>query len=165
MVERRDLTQWFFKITDYAQRLLDDMVTLEAWPERVLTMQRNWIGRSEGARVTFAIEETGDAVWKVWMRALQRRVRLAALRQRVDRGLDRLALGAKRRQQLVLARLIGRPWALSWPVAATHCVQDAAIRSRSTTATTGRRKLLRLRGDRGGQSERGQCRAEEKSVH
>ncbi|MGH2595719.1 MAG: leucine--tRNA ligase [Actinomycetota bacterium] len=62
MVERRDLTQWFFKITDYAQRLLDDMATLEAWPERVLTMQRNWIGRSEGARVTFTIEETGDAV-------------------------------------------------------------------------------------------------------
>ncbi len=62
MVERRDLTQWFFKITDYAQRLLDDMETLEAWPERVLTMQRNWIGRSEGARVTFTIEETGDTV-------------------------------------------------------------------------------------------------------
>ncbi len=62
MVERRDLTQWFFKITDYAQRLLDDMETLEAWPERVLTMQRNWIGRSEGARVTFTVEETGDAV-------------------------------------------------------------------------------------------------------
>src|SRR5206468_6659675 len=48
--------------TAYAQRLLDDMETLEAWPERVLTMQRNWIGRSEGARVTFSIEETGDAV-------------------------------------------------------------------------------------------------------
>ncbi len=62
MVERRDLTQWFYKITDYAQRLLDDMDTLEAWPERVLTMQRNWIGRSEGAKVTFTIEETGDEV-------------------------------------------------------------------------------------------------------
>ena len=62
MVERRDLTQWFFKITDYAQRLLDDMETLDEWPERVLTMQRNWIGRSEGAEVTFTIEETGDEV-------------------------------------------------------------------------------------------------------
>ena len=62
MVERRDLTQWFYKITDYAQRLLDDMDTLEEWPERVLTMQRNWIGRSEGAKVTFTIEETGDEV-------------------------------------------------------------------------------------------------------
>jgi leucyl-tRNA synthetase len=61
-VERRDLTQWFFKITDYAQRLLDDVDDLTDWPERVITMQRNWIGRSEGARVTFTIEETGDEV-------------------------------------------------------------------------------------------------------
>jgi leucyl-tRNA synthetase len=61
-VERRDLTQWFFRITDYAQRLLDDMQTLEDWPERVLTMQRNWIGRSEGANVRFTIDETGDEV-------------------------------------------------------------------------------------------------------
>ncbi len=61
-VERRDLTQWFFKITDYAQRLLDDMDDLVDWPERVVTMQRNWIGRSEGAEVIFTIEETGDEV-------------------------------------------------------------------------------------------------------
>ena len=60
-VVRRDLTQWFFKITDYAQRLLDDIEPLD-WPERVMTMQRNWIGRSEGADVTFEIAETGDAV-------------------------------------------------------------------------------------------------------
>jgi leucyl-tRNA synthetase len=61
-VVRRDLTQWFFKITDYAQRLLDDVETLVDWPERVITMQRNWIGRSEGASVTFEIAETGDEV-------------------------------------------------------------------------------------------------------
>ncbi len=61
-VVRKDLTQWFFKITDYAQRLLDDADTLVEWPERVLTMQRNWIGRSEGASVTFEIAETGDPV-------------------------------------------------------------------------------------------------------
>ena len=61
-VVRRDLTQWFFKITDYAQRLLDDVETLVDWPERVITMQRNWIGRSEGASVTFEIAETGDTV-------------------------------------------------------------------------------------------------------
>jgi leucyl-tRNA synthetase len=61
-VVRKDLTQWFFKITDYAQRLLDDVDTLEEWPERVITMQRNWIGRSEGATVRFTIEETGDEV-------------------------------------------------------------------------------------------------------
>jgi len=62
VVERRDLTQWFFKITDYAQRLLDDEPLLVDWPERVLTMQRNWIGRSEGATVTFTIEETGEQI-------------------------------------------------------------------------------------------------------
>ncbi len=62
IVERRDLTQWFFKITDYAQRLLDDMDDLDDWPERVVTMQRNWIGRSEGADVTFTIEETGEEI-------------------------------------------------------------------------------------------------------
>ena len=48
-VVRKDLTQWFFRITEYAQRLLDDMSELTEWPERVLRMQRNWIGRSEPA--------------------------------------------------------------------------------------------------------------------
>ncbi|MGZ8565522.1 MAG: leucine--tRNA ligase [Actinomycetota bacterium] len=61
-VERRELTQWFFKITDYAQRLLDDVDELVEWPDRVLTMQRNWIGRSEGAEVTFRIDETGEEI-------------------------------------------------------------------------------------------------------
>ncbi len=61
-VVRKDLTQWFFKITEYAQRLLDDIDELVDWPERVVTMQRNWIGRSEGATVVFEIAETGDRV-------------------------------------------------------------------------------------------------------
>jgi leucyl-tRNA synthetase len=56
-VEARNLEQWFFRITAYADRLLEDMELLESWPARVLTMQRNWIGRSEGAEVTFRIEE------------------------------------------------------------------------------------------------------------
>lgn len=56
-VEQRSLAQWFFKTTDYAERLLDDFRLLEAWPERVITMQRNWIGRSEGAEVIFRVEE------------------------------------------------------------------------------------------------------------
>jgi len=62
-VTKRELTQWYFKITDYAQRLLDDMAELQGrWPERVLTMQRNWIGRSEGAFVDFAIEGRAEPV-------------------------------------------------------------------------------------------------------
>ncbi len=59
-VEAKSLTQWFFKITDYADALLDEMSLLEQWPERVLTMQRNWIGRSEGAQVVFTVEGSGE---------------------------------------------------------------------------------------------------------
>ncbi len=59
-VEAKSLTQWFFKITDYADVLLDEMELLESWPERVLTMQRNWIGRSQGARVVFHVDGSGE---------------------------------------------------------------------------------------------------------
>src|SRR3954467_9804427 len=58
LVEARQLEQWFFRITDYADRLLDDLDRIE-WPPHVKTMQRNWIGRSEGAEVTFACPEVG----------------------------------------------------------------------------------------------------------
>ncbi len=57
LVELRQLEQWFFRITAYADRLLADFEVLESWPEHVVTMQRNWIGRSEGAEVTFRNEE------------------------------------------------------------------------------------------------------------
>ena len=56
-VIQRNLEQWFFRITDYADRLLEDFDLLESWPEHVITMQRNWIGRSEGAEVVFRCEE------------------------------------------------------------------------------------------------------------
>ncbi len=56
-VIQKKLEQWFFKITDYAERLLADFDLLESWPEHVITMQRNWIGRSEGAEVVFRCEE------------------------------------------------------------------------------------------------------------
>jgi leucyl-tRNA synthetase len=58
-VESRRLEQWFFRITAYAQRLLDDFELLESWPEHVVTMQRNWIGRSEGAEAVFRCEQLG----------------------------------------------------------------------------------------------------------
>jgi leucyl-tRNA synthetase len=54
-VEKRELEQWFFRITDYAQRLLDDLGKLPDWPESTVKMQRSWIGRSEGAEVTFQV--------------------------------------------------------------------------------------------------------------
>jgi leucyl-tRNA synthetase len=62
-VIRRALTQWYFKITEYAERLLADMAQLEGkWPDRVLLMQRNWIGRSEGAEIRFEIEGRDEPV-------------------------------------------------------------------------------------------------------
>src|SRR5690554_4918702 len=64
-VIRRKLSQWFFRITDYAERLLDDIEKLEHWPERVRTMQRNWIGRSEGATFTMRVEGL-DASFEVF---------------------------------------------------------------------------------------------------
>jgi leucyl-tRNA synthetase len=61
LVEAKKLTQWFFRITDYAERLLDDFSKLESWPERVITMQRNWIGKSVGADVVFSIAPADGA--------------------------------------------------------------------------------------------------------
>jgi leucyl-tRNA synthetase len=60
-VEKRELEQWFFKITAYAERLLQDLDKLTDWPERVKVMQRNWIGKSEGAEVDFPVAGDGDA--------------------------------------------------------------------------------------------------------
>jgi leucyl-tRNA synthetase len=59
-VVKKNLAQWFFKITDYAERLLADIDGLEHWPERVKTMQRNWIGRSEGARFRIQVDGGGE---------------------------------------------------------------------------------------------------------
>ena len=61
-VVRREFEQWFLKITHYAQELLDDLDRLAGWPERVRTMQRNWIGRSEGARILFAVDGSNASI-------------------------------------------------------------------------------------------------------
>ncbi|MCK5002436.1 MAG: leucine--tRNA ligase [Gammaproteobacteria bacterium] len=63
-VERREIAQWFMKITDYAEELLNDIDKLEEWPEKVRTMQRNWIGRSEGVELQFEVE--GEAPLTVY---------------------------------------------------------------------------------------------------
>ena len=62
LVEIRDLTQWFFRVTDYAERLLEGLDRLPHWSERVKTMQRNWIGRSEGAEILFRVDGLTEPV-------------------------------------------------------------------------------------------------------
>jgi leucyl-tRNA synthetase len=61
-VQQKELEQWFFKITDYAQRLLDDISKLDEWPEKVKAMQSNWIGRSEGVNIDFPLEGSDDVL-------------------------------------------------------------------------------------------------------
>jgi leucyl-tRNA synthetase len=62
LVGKKDLEQWFFKITDYAERLLKDIDRLTGWPEKVKVMQQNWIGRSEGAMVDFRVEGSDETI-------------------------------------------------------------------------------------------------------
>ena len=62
IVEKRNIEQWFLRITDYAQELLDDLDTLPGWPDRVLTQQRNWIGRSEGVQMDFQLENSDEKI-------------------------------------------------------------------------------------------------------
>lgn len=61
-VTNKDLDQWFFRITDYAERLLEDLKLLSGWPERVRTMQENWLGKSEGAEVRFKVKDSDDEI-------------------------------------------------------------------------------------------------------
>jgi leucyl-tRNA synthetase len=61
-VERREIPQWFMKITDYADQLLADLEQLDGWPEQVRTMQANWIGRSEGVQIQFDVSDSNDSI-------------------------------------------------------------------------------------------------------
>jgi len=62
LVERRKLSQWFLKITDFADELLEGLKTLDQWPEKVRTMQENWIGKSQGMRFTFKLDKAVDGI-------------------------------------------------------------------------------------------------------
>ncbi|MEI6894817.1 MAG: leucine--tRNA ligase [Colwellia sp.] len=62
IVERKEIPQWFIKITDYAEELLDDLDKLTEWPEQVKTMQRNWIGRSQGVEMTFNVADSTEKI-------------------------------------------------------------------------------------------------------
>ncbi|ABO51025.1 leucyl-tRNA synthetase [Desulforamulus reducens MI-1] len=62
VVEQKELDQWFFRITEYAQRLLNDLKLLKGWPDKVKIMQENWIGRSEGAELTFQVEGSDESI-------------------------------------------------------------------------------------------------------
>ena len=66
LVERREIPQWFLKITQYADELLDNLEDMDGWPEAVRTMQRNWIGRSEGLEIDFEIQELDSSIIRVY---------------------------------------------------------------------------------------------------
>ena len=62
IVERKKLSQWFFNITQFSDQLLEDLITLKGWPEKVKTMQRNWIGKSYGCEINFQIKDSEDQI-------------------------------------------------------------------------------------------------------
>jgi len=110
----KDLPQWFFRITEYAQRLLEDLALLDRWPETVRTMQANWIGRSEGARVDFRLEDgtllpifttRPDTLWGVTFMSLAPEHPLVAkLVKGTKREKEVLAFSERARRQGTVAR-------------------------------------------------------------
>jgi leucyl-tRNA synthetase len=84
IVEQRDLTQWFLRITKYSDELLDGLDKLDGWPEKVRTMQRNWIGRSEGALIDFAVEEKGTRAKGLGTSELEAAAKISVFTTRVD---------------------------------------------------------------------------------
>jgi leucyl-tRNA synthetase len=109
-IEQRDLRQWFFKMSAYAQRLLDGHAELTGWPDRVIKMQEEWIGRSEGAMISFTVAETGeelpifttrpDTLWGVtFMSLAPEHPMIERLVQGTDREADVMAAVREMRRQ------------------------------------------------------------------
>ena len=93
-VERREIPQWFLKITDYADELLEELDRLDGWPESVRTMQRNWIGRSEGVEFDFALADRGNAPLDVTDDGLADAIRVYTTRPDTVAGVSFVAVGA-----------------------------------------------------------------------
>ena len=110
LVEQRELTQWFFKITDYSEELLSALDALERWPDKVRLMQRNWIGRSEGMLVRFALARAArrDArdrsLHHPRRHAVWREIRRARRRPSAGESRRREGPGARRLRRRVPAR-------------------------------------------------------------
>lgn len=97
LVERREISQWFLKITDYAEELLDEIDNLEGWPDAVRTMQRNWIGRSEGVEFDFAlvIDEANETSGADASIAGQTAIRVYTTRPDTVAGVTYMAVAAE----------------------------------------------------------------------
>jgi leucyl-tRNA synthetase len=83
-VTKKELEQWFFKITAYAERLLNDLDKLSGWPENVKIMQRNWIGKSQGVEIDFKVEGTGPTDPRFWVLMTNSEVKLSVFTTRSD---------------------------------------------------------------------------------
>ncbi len=113
-VIQRDLEQWFFRITDYAQQLLDDLALLDGWPDKVRTMQVNWIGRSEGTEVHWRLEDGSDE--------------LVAFTTRVDTIFGATFVVMPPNHPKVAALVAGRPEAAAIVALAEKVVRQQAAR-------------------------------------
>jgi leucyl-tRNA synthetase len=114
-VMERELEQWFWRITAYAERLLDDMKELVRWPERVLTMQRNWIGKSAGALVDFLVPQLGEVV------------RIFTTRIDTIYGCTALVLAP---EHPIVAKLVARSSSPEKLAAEAERIKNSAVRAR-----------------------------------
>ncbi len=140
IVEQRDLVQWFFRITAYAQELLDGLDKLEGWPEKVRTMQRNWIGRSEGTEVDFFLAEEIDR-WQGTGIRDQRSQEFASSRRVSIRSLARPACSWRRSIRWLPTMCCGRCGAEE--AGGRSC--STSRRRRAKPATSARSKSMAFR--------------------